>query len=76
MNKQVKSWAKCNPAEMAKLMSETTLKYTLLDAKYDILKMAEALRVIAYPAGDEALIGDAADFIRANFSIDDLEEGL
>lgn len=78
MRKTAKRWADCNPAAMAK-QSEAAIMYTFQDAKDDILKMAEALRVIGYPntnidQNDELYDSDnAKKYIRNNFSLEDLE---
>lgn len=77
MERMVKQWKACNPFEMS-LMSEAAIAYALQDAKKDILKMAEALRVIGYPCRgteEESMDLDAiAKYVQANFSLDELSE--
>lgn len=75
MKRQAEIWAKCDPKAMA-TQSEAAIMYAFQDAKDDILKMAEALKVIGYPrrgTGEEAMdLDDIAKYVQANFSIDDL----
>ena len=79
MKRTAKEWAAFNPVDVVWPTRESPLK-AFQDAKADILKMAEAFRVIAYPAEvmmPEVYLGcleDAVDFIKLNFRLADLDE--
>ena len=75
MKRSIERWKNCNPKAMAK-QSEAAIMYAFMDAKEDILKMAEALQVIAYPrrgTEEENMdIEDIINYIHTNFSREDL----
>lgn len=77
LQRSVATWAKCDPKAMA-VQSESAVFYALKDAREDILVLAQALRVVAYPrrgtAEDFLDITTAAEFIQKLLTFDDVGE--
>ena len=75
MKRSATVWKNSDPAAMAK-QSEAAIMWAFQDAKEDILRMAEALRVIGHPHNntweEDMDYEDIARFVQRNFSYGDL----
>ena len=72
MKRSARTWNNSDPAAMAK-QSEAAIMWAFMDAKEDILRMAEALLVIGYPRrGTEEEDMNIEKYVQANFGLDDL----
>ena len=75
MKRTFEQWNNCDPKAMAQ-QSEAAIRFAFEDAKADLLKMAEALRTIAFPKrGEPESYWDQYDigrYVEANFSRDDI----
>jgi len=78
LNRKIKQWNECNPSSMVNQMSDSALIYALDDAKHDILKLAEIVRMIGFPrrgTEEESFdIFDASKLILSNFTLEELME--
>ena len=77
MKRTVSVWKNSDPATMAK-QSEAAIMYAFQDAKEDILRMADMLRIIGYPIlntyEEDMDLADIKEFVRTNFSLEELTE--
>jgi hypothetical protein len=84
MKRTYQQWIDCNPKVMAQEMSQAAQQFAFEDAKADILYLAhenlmmkDILREIAYPRRGtvecENSIQDYANYIQANYTLEELE---
>lgn len=63
LNRSIERWKGCDPAYMATEQSPAAITYAFIDAKHDILALAEVLRQIAGCAFDNRSDSERCDHI-------------